>query len=92
MSRHYLYCLRVRPHWSEEEQQQILVARLEKELCGGFGFNTTRKDYQNLAGHIISRLKKTCPAGKAMTEKVINFYLTKYRNRPALREELQKVR
>ena len=74
-----------------EEQQQILVARLEKELCGEFSFNTTRKDYQNLAGR-LSRQKKTCPAGKAMTEKVINYYLTKYRNRPALREELQKVR
>lgn len=74
-----------------EEQQQILVARLEKELCGEFSFNTTRKDYQNLAGR-LSRLKKTCPAGKAMAEKVINYHLTKYRNRPALREELQKVR
>ena len=91
MSRHYLYSLRVRTQWSEEEQQQILVARLEKELCGEFSFNTTRKDYQNLAGR-LSRLKKTCPAGKAMAEKVINYYLTKYRNRPALREELQKVR
>jgi len=46
---------------------------------------------QNLAGR-LSRLKKTCPAGKAMAEKVINYHLTKYRNRPALREELQKVR
>lgn len=52
MSRHYLYSLRMRPQWSEEEQQQTLVARLEKELCGGFCFNATRKDYKNHAERI----------------------------------------
>lgn len=73
------------------EEQQKLVARLEKELCHEFSFGTNRSTYQNLADR-ISRLKKTCPSGKKMAEKVISYYLTKYRNRPALREELQKVR
>ena len=72
------------------EQQKELVARLEKELCHEFSMGANRSTYQNLAGR-ISRLKNTCPSGKDMAEKIINYYLTRYRNRPALREELQSV-
>ena len=73
------------------EQQQKLVARLEKELCHEFSYGANRSTYKDFACR-ISRLKNTCPSGKNMAEKVINYYLTKYSNRPALREELQKVR
>ena len=72
------------------EQQKELVARLEKELCLEFSMGANRSTYQNLAGR-ISRLKNTCPSGKDMAEKIINYYLTRYRNRPALREELLLV-
>jgi hypothetical protein len=73
------------------EQQQKLVARLEKELCHELSYGANRSTYKDIACR-ISRLKNTCPSGKDMAEKVINYYLTKYSNRPALREELQRVR
>lgn len=72
------------------EQQQILIARLEPEMMRGLCYQPTRKTYQDLAGR-IARIKKVCPAGKALAAKVIAFYLAKYPKRPALREELMKI-
>lgn len=72
------------------EQQETLVAHLEPEIMQGLGYQPTRKTYQDLACR-IGRIKKLCPAGKALAEKAVAFYLNKYPKRPALREELEKI-
>ena len=72
------------------EQQERLVARLEKEFPVSVGYNSNRKDYQALACR-LNTLARTCPAGKELAAKVVNGFRTKYPNRPALMEELAKV-
>lgn len=72
------------------EQQETLVARLEPMMMRSLGYQPTRKTYQDLAWR-IGRIKRVCPAGKALAQKVVAFYLEEYPKRPALREELEKI-
>lgn len=73
------------------EQQKTLIARLEKEFPIGLGYNPTRRGYKELAGR-LNTLAKICPAGKELASKVVAGFRTKYPNRPALMEELAKVK
>lgn len=72
------------------EQQENLIARLEPEMMQGLGYQPTRKTYQDLAWR-IGRIKRVCPAGKVLAQKIVAFYLEEYPKRPALREELEKI-
>lgn len=72
------------------EQQKNLIARLEPEMMRGLGYQPTRKTYQDLAWR-IGRIKRVCPAGKALAQRIVAFYLEEYPKRPALREELEKI-
>ena len=73
------------------DKQRILVARLEKEFPISVGYNPTRRSYTELAGR-LNALARICPAGKELASKVVNGFRVKYPNRPALLEELAKVR
>lgn len=73
------------------EQQEVLIGRLEPEMMRGLGYQPTRKTYQDLAWR-IGRIKKVCPAGKVLAAKIVAFYLKEYPKRPALREELEKIK
>lgn len=72
-------------------QQKNLVARLEKSFPVYLGCNANRKTYQELAGR-LNTLARTCPAGKELASKVVAEYRRKFPNRPALLEELAKVK
>ena len=73
------------------DKQQFLIARLEREFPFGIGYNPTRKTYKELAGR-LNTLAKICPAGKDLATKIVNGFRIKYSNRPALMEELAKVK
>ena len=73
------------------DKQQILIARLEKEFPISVGYNPTRKSYSELAGR-LNTLARICPAGKELASKIVNAFCLKYPNRPALMEELSKVK
>lgn len=75
----------------DKEKQQQLVARLERDFRSGLAANPTRKSYQNLAVQ-LKRLARICPAGNKLATELRDYYLTTYPNRPALREELGRVR
>lgn len=73
------------------DQQKNLVSRLEKEFPIAIGYNPNRKSYAELAGR-LNTLSRTCPAGKELASRVVNGFRSKYPNRPALLEELAKVK
>ena len=73
------------------DEQRILIARLEKEFPISVGYNPTRRTYTELAGR-LNTLARICPAGKDLASKVINGFRMRYPNRPALMEELAKVK
>ena len=75
----------------DKENQKQPVARLERDFRSGLAANPTRKSYQNLAVQ-LKRLARICPAGNKLATELRNYYLTTYPNRPALREELGRVR
>ncbi len=75
----------------DKEKQRQLVARLERGFKSGLGCNSNRKSYQNLAGN-LKRLARICPAGNKLATEVKAHYLAAYPNRPALREELERVK
>ena len=74
----------------DTQQQKVLVARLEKDIICSLGYNPTRKSYQAIAAK-LKNLAAICPAGRELARKALNYYLTTYSNRPAMREELSKV-
>ena len=74
-----------------EDKQKYLIARLEKDFPINVGYNPTRKSYTELAGR-LKKLARICPAGKELASKVVNGFRMKYPNRPALMEELAKVK
>lgn len=73
------------------DKQKSLISRLEKEFPISVGYNPTRRSYTELAGR-LNALARICPAGKELASKVVNGFRVKYPNRPALLEELAKVR
>lgn len=75
----------------DKEKQGSLVSRLERNLKSGLGYNPSRKTYKELAAR-LKRLSKICPAGRQMASEVRDYYLVTYPNRPALREEMERVK
>lgn len=73
------------------DQQKNLIALLEKEFPISLGYNPTRRGYKELAGR-LNALARICPAGKELATKVVEAFRSKYPNRPALIEELAKVK
>ena len=74
----------------DNQKQGSLVSRLEPSLKSGLGYNPSRKTYKDLAAR-LKRLSKICSAGRQLANEVRNYYLSTYPNRPALREELERV-
>lgn len=75
----------------DKEKQGSLVSRLESGFKAGLGYNPSRKTYKDLAAR-LKRLSKICPAGRQLASDVRNYYLVTYPNRPALREEMERVK
>ena len=78
------------PNTLIHSKKRFSVARLEKDIICSLGYNPTRKSYQATAAK-LKNLAAICPAGRDLARKALNYYLTTYSNRPALREELSKV-
>lgn len=73
------------------EQQAALVNTVKKEFPIALGYNPNRKSYVQIAGQ-ISQIARTCPAGKKLAVEMLDGFRSKYPNRPALLEELAKVK
>lgn len=73
------------------EQQATLIKIVKKEFPIALGGNPDRKSYRQLAGQ-ISQIARTCPAGKKLAAEIVDAFRGKYPNRPALLEELTKVK
>lgn len=73
------------------QKQKILISGLKKEFQLNLGFKSNRKTYQEFASR-LKTLAKTCPAGKELASNIVADYLSKFPNRPALQEELGKVK
>lgn len=73
------------------EQQKTIADIVERNLTRGLSYSPTRKTYQELAAK-IKRLANTCDAGLDSARRCKAFYLEKYPKRPALREELSKIK
>lgn len=73
------------------EQQTTLINIVKKEFPIALGSNPDRKSYRQLAWQIC-QIARTCPAGKKLAAEIVDTFLNKYPNRPALLEELSKVK
>ena len=74
-----------------EQQQRTLIARLEPELSSMAEHQMGRKSYQELTAK-LSKLKNCCSAGQEMALKLVAQFKRKYSNRPAMLEELGKLK
>lgn len=72
------------------EQHKTIAGIVEHDLTRGLSYSPTRKTYQELAAK-IKCLANTCSAGLDSARRCKAFYLEKYPNRPALRDELSKI-
>ncbi len=72
-------------------QQQTLVARLEPELRHMAECQMGRDKYKELVNR-LKRLKECCPAGKQLSHQLVSDFRVKYRNRPAMIDELSKYK
>ena len=69
-------------------QQQILVHRLEPVFCDMARNPMPRKYYKELAAKLRT-LRTSCPPGAELVRKLVAEYRTKYKNRPAMLDELK---
>ncbi len=75
----------------DADKQQILVARLEPEIQRVADSQMGRDKYKELVAK-LKRLQKCCPAGKQLAGQLVNDFRVKYRNRPAMIDELSKYK
>ena len=75
----------------DTDQQQILVARLEPELRSVADSKMGREKYKELVAR-LKRLQKCCPAGKQLSDQLVSDFRVKYKNRPAMIDELSKYK
>lgn len=73
------------------EQQAKLIGIVKKDFPITLGCNPNRKSYREIAGQ-ISAISRICPAGKKLATEIVDAFRYKYPNRPALLEELAKVK
>ena len=75
----------------DEDQQQTLVARIEPELRRVAEHQMGRDKYKELVAR-LKRLQKGCPAGKQLSNQLVSDFRVKYKNRPAMIDELSKYK
>ena len=75
----------------DADQQQTLVERLEPELRRVAEHQMGRDKYRELVTRLM-RLKKCCPAGKQLSNQLVSDFRAKYKNRPAMIDELSKYK
>ena len=75
----------------DADQQQTLVARLEPELRRVAEHQMGRENYKELVAR-LKRLQKCCPAGKQLSNQLASTFSVKYKNRPAMIDELSKYK
>lgn len=75
----------------DADQQQTLVARLEPELRSVAEHQMGRDKYKELVAR-LKRLHKCCPAGKQLSNQLVSDFRVKYKNRPAMIDELSKYK
>ena len=75
----------------DADQQQTLVARLEPELRRVAEHQMGRENYKELVAR-LKRLQKCCPAGKQLSNQLVSDFRVKYKNRPAMIDELSKYK
>ena len=75
----------------DADQQQTLVARLEPELRRVAEHQMGRDKYKELVAR-LKRLQKCCPAGKQLSNQLVSDFRVKYKNRPAMIDELSKYK
>ena len=75
----------------DADQQHILVARLEPELRRVAEHQMGRDKYKELVVR-LKRLQKCCPAGKQLSNQLVSDFRVKYKNRPAMIDELSKYK
>lgn len=75
----------------DADQQQTLVNRLEPELRRVADHQMGRDKYKELVVK-LKRLQKCCPAGKQLAGQLVNGFRAKYKNRPAMIDELSKYK
>ena len=73
----------------DESRQQTLVARLEPVLRAMAKNLMGREHYKELTQQ-LKTLAKSCPPGKALAVKLVSDFRMKYKNRPAMLDELSK--
>ena len=71
-----------------EDQQIILINKIEKALVSFAEHQMGRNYYKDLANR-LKILKGCCALGKASTEKLVSQFRMNYRNRPAMLDELR---
>jgi hypothetical protein len=75
----------------DADQQQILVARLEPVFRQAAEHQMGRDKYKELVAR-LKRLQKCCPAGKQLSNQLVSDFRAKYKNRPAMIDELSKYK
>ncbi len=73
------------------DQQRTIVARLEPELRKVAEHQMGRDKYKELVGK-LKELRKCCPPGADLAQRLVTDFRAKYRNRPAMLEELSKFK
>lgn len=72
-----------------EEQQTMLVKRLEPELRNAISSTMTRDRYREYTTRLI-KLRKTCTPGRVLADSIVAYCRQTYTNRPALLDELKR--
>ncbi len=81
--------LKLYAHLFDSEHQQQLVLRLEPGFRRSADSNMGRDKYQQLVRN-LQELRSTCTPGKQLADKLISDFRLKYKNRPAMQQEMAK--
>lgn len=84
-----LDALKLYAHLFDSEHQHQLVLRLEPGFRRSADSNMGRDKYQQLVRN-LQELRSTCAPGKQLADKLISDSRVKYKNRPAMQQEMAK--
>lgn len=84
-----LDALKLYAHLFDSEHQLQLVLRLEPGFRRSADSNMGRNNYQRLVCS-LQELRSTCTPGKQLADKLISDFRLKYKNRPAMQQEMTK--
>ena len=88
--RNLLSALQIYAKSLTEEQQTILIVKIESTLISFAEHQMGRNNYKDLANRLNS-LKRCCNIGKVHGEKLVELFRANYRNRPAMIDELKSL-